>query len=63
MKLLVESDKIADWQDKAIFLYGENNANPEGKRKNETAMDIALKHKAIRIAEYLIRAHPNPEAW
>lgn len=61
VKLLVESEKVGEWHDKAVFLYGDNNGDP--KKKAETAMDIALKHKSIRIAEYLIQAHPTPEAW
>jgi len=57
VKLLLESPKISDWQSKAVFLFGNRDAN------KETAMDIAIKHRAIRIAEYLIQAHPDPEAW
>ncbi len=62
VKLLVGCDKLSDSQAKATFLYGDNTGDPD-KLRDETAMDIALKHKAIRIAEYLIQAHPDPETW
>jgi hypothetical protein len=57
VKLLVESSKISDWHDKAKFIYGKMDND------NESAMDITIKHRSIRIAEYLIQAHPTPDAW
>ncbi|ODN02306.1 Transient receptor potential channel pyrexia [Orchesella cincta] len=57
VKLLAESGQVSEWDQKQLYLYGMKDL------KGESPIDIAIKHHSIRITEYLITAHPSPEAW
>ncbi|CAL8072718.1 unnamed protein product [Orchesella dallaii] len=57
VKLLAESEQVCQWDQKQLYLYGMKDS------KGESPIDIAIKHHSIRITEYLITAHPSPEAW
>lgn len=57
VKLLVESEQLNDWDKKQLYLYGTKD------NKGEAPIDIAIRNHSIRITEYLVTAHPTPEAW